>query len=151
MSKKKKTYLLIAAVVAVWGTIGYKLYSKSNPDRIKKDITSTVDFKRVQTKKHSEIKITPNYRDPFLGKAYKKKTTSVVKTKAPVKAPVEFPKIAFLGFIEGKTTAYIIQIHHLQEVFKIGETKQGITLKNANDQEIVIQYLGAFKSFPLKK
>ncbi|MFY0602966.1 MAG: hypothetical protein JXQ93_03385 [Flavobacteriaceae bacterium] len=149
MNKKNKTYILIIAVAAVWGTIGYKIYSNLNPEIPKKEIVGEVEFNRIQTKAVNKIEIKPDYRDPFLGKLYKrpvKKNTKKVKVK---KEPVQFPPIDFIGIIKGATTSYIIQINGQQEIFKPGQTYQGVMLKRAKAKNITVIYKGVLKTIQL--
>ncbi len=102
-------------------------------------------FKRVDTKKVERIDIQPDYRDYFLGKLYRKKK-KIKPVKKTVTPPVIFPPINFIGIIEGTTTSYIIQINGRQEIFKKGQTFQGITLKRVKNKSIIIKYKGASKT-----
>jgi len=146
MKNKNRTYLLLAAVVAVWGTIGYKLYSNMNPTTSKTAVVANTDFNRIQTKKGERKEIQPDYRDPFLGKIYRKKVQPKPVKKAIKKDPVMFPPIQFIGVISGKKTSYIIQINGQQEIFKTGQTQQGITLKKGTAKSVLISYKGISKT-----
>lgn len=146
MKNKNRTYLLLAAVVAVWGTIGYKLYSNMNPTTTKTSVVANTDFKRIETKKGDQREIQPDYRDPFLGKIYRRKVQPKVVKKTIKKDPVPFPPIQFIGVISGKTTSYIIQINGSQEIFKIGQTHQEITLKKGTNKSVLISYKGTSKT-----
>lgn len=146
MKNKNRTYLLLVAVVAVWGTIGYKLYSNMNPHVEKTKVIANTDFKRIQTSKGEQRTIQPDYRDPFLGKIYRKKTPAKPIKNTVKKPPVVFPPIQFVGFISGNTDSFIIQINGRQEIFKKGQTYQEVTLKKGDAKRIVIQYKRASKT-----
>jgi hypothetical protein len=151
MNKKNRTYILIIAVVAVWGTIGFKIYSNLNPSMPKAKAVGEIQFKRIEKKASEKIEIQPNYRDPFLGKLYKEKKRTVKTKKIVHKDPVQFPPINFIGLIEGKSVSYIIQINNQQEIFKLGQTFQGVTLKSAKSKEVTVKYKGKSKTILLRK
>lgn len=149
MKNKNRTYLLLVAVIAVWGTIGYKLFVGMNPSPIRTKTISNVDFKKVETKKGERIVIQPDYRDPFLGKIYRKKVKKPIIKKVPKKPPVVFPLVQFIGIVSGSETSYILQINGRQEIFKIGETYQEITLQKGSERSVLIRYKGASKKVAL--
>lgn len=151
MNKKNKTYLLIIAVIAVWGTIGYQLYMNMNPSVPQVQVTEETTFDKIQTKQQRKIEIAPDYRDPFLGKLYRKEKKKLPVKRQPKKIPVIFPKIEFIGLIEGNKKSYIIQINGSQEIFEIGQTFQGVTLKKAKNKSIIISYKKAPKEILLKE
>jgi len=77
MNKKGKTYLLIAVVLGIWGTIGYQVYSKLSPDETPILATnSSISFSPKQEITKDTFSISATHRDPFLGKPYQKKNTS---------------------------------------------------------------------------
>ncbi|QMU65039.1 MAG: hypothetical protein GKR88_12580 [Flavobacteriaceae bacterium] len=151
MNKKNKTYILLIAVAAVWGTIGYRIYSNMNPVSPAIQPVQNIGFKKIKPKQVDRIEIQPDYRDPFLGKIYKKKTPTRKKTPVKVKPAVVFPPIQFIGLIEGTTVSYIIEVNGHQEIFKIEQTFQQVTLKKAKDKNITIVYQGALKTISLKE
>lgn len=151
MNKKNRTYLLVIAVIVVWGTIAYKLFSNSNPDLPKTSVAGEINFKRIQSQPLEKIVIQPDYRDPFLGKLYRKKKPARTVKKVVKKPTVVFPQVLFIGFIEGAAKSYILQINGRQEIFAIGQTFQDITLKSVQDNEIVITYKGESRKIPLKE
>lgn len=151
MNKKNRTYILITAVVAVWGTIGYKIYSNLNPSMPNTKAVGETQFKRIEKRASEKIEIQPNYRDPFLGKLYREKKKTVKVKKTVRKDPVQFPPMNFIGIIEGKSTSYIIQINNQQEIFKLGQTFQGVTLKSAKSKEITVKYKGVLKTILLRQ
>ena len=79
MKTKKKTYLLLVLVVAVWGTIGYKVVSALNPElpEIKQQsFVENINFK-IDTKVDTfSVKLVN--RDPFLGTLLKKEVKKLV-------------------------------------------------------------------------
>ena len=146
MKNKNRTYILLVAVAAVWGTIGYKLYSNMNPSTEKAAIIANTDFERIQTQKGEQRAIQPDYRDPFLGKIYRKRVQPKTIKKTIKKDPIIFPPIQFIGVISGNTNSFIIQINGQQEIFKKGQAHQGVTLQKGDMKSVTIRFKGTSKT-----
>lgn len=147
MTKNQKTYALLFTVVVVWGAIGFQLYKHYNPAPVETHIGEVPKFIPQQGEKQVGYAIQPDYRDPFLGKIYKKKV-AVKKTKKP-KPKVNFPPIVFNGEIKGNQKLYIISINGKQEIFKLRQSIQGIQLIKASARSVVLKYQGVRKEFKL--
>ena len=148
MNKNQKTYLLLFAVALVWGAIGYQFFTRYKiNDPV---ITTNQVVKPYQQEKKQAVNYTiqPDYRDPFLGKIYRKKHP-VNKKITSSKPKVIFPKILYNGSINGSTKSYIISINGVQEVFQLKQTMKGITLVKANEREITLKYQGETKKYLL--
>jgi len=91
MKSKKNLYILLAAVVIIWGLIIYRIIANvSFSADIPQNFSSTIQPINEQIKLDS-FSIQANYRDPFLGKYIKKEVKKpVAKTgvKKVVKQPV---------------------------------------------------------------
>ena len=148
MSKNQKTYLLLVAVVIVWGAIGFQIYSYMDPEDYRPTIISATKYTPPKGEKTTEYTIQPDYRDPFLGKIYRKETHKKKVKKTP-KPPVIFPKISYNGVIKGAKSAYIITIGGTQEIFQLKQTIKGITLIRANENEVVLKYQKETKKYPI--
>ena len=149
MKKNQKTYLLLFAVAIVWGSIGYQLYSNYNPpapDIIENK--STYSFPKGENKNKSYT-IKPDYRDPFLGKIYRKKIPKVKKVTP--KPKVVFPNIVFKGIINGSKKSYIIAVNGVQEVFQIKHSFQNVTLVKVTEKAIRVKYQGETKEYTLEE
>ena len=147
MSKNQKTYLLLLAVIFVWGAIGYQFFQQYNPS-VKEELKpQAIRFKPQKQLQAVQYTIRPDYRDPFLGKLYKK---PVPKRKKVIPKPkVVFPNITYNGSIKGAKKSYIISINGAQEVFQVKQTMKGITLVKANENEVILKYKGEKKKFLL--
>ncbi len=106
-------YVLLPVVLAIWGTIGWKIYvglkdqdEHTGATQIEKPIAiDQVDAARLP--------IVANYRDPFLDGAVTHANTGqtgmpkpkavvapVVTVKAPVETPLHWPEISYSGLIK---------------------------------------------------
>ncbi len=153
MSKNQKTYLLLFAVVLVWGAIGFQFFSNYG--------STTVEVAPIKTKipDYSSAKskviytIQPDYRDPFLGKLYRK---PVKKKKTPPPSPspkivVVFPNIVFKGVIQGGEASFIVSINEMDEIFKAGDTYKEVKLIKGDEKEILVEYQKEKKAYPLRQ
>jgi len=146
MNKKQKTYFLLGAVILVWGAVGVQMYRYYEP-------SPSVSFKKIQkfrpkaTTQKIDYTITPNYRDPFLGKLYVKPKPKVQRKQA--KPEVIFPSITYHGIINGEKKAYIISIDGNQEIFKLNDVFKGVELVKGSEKEITLKFQGKRKKYSI--
>jgi hypothetical protein len=145
-----KTYLLLVAVLALWGAIGYKVISALSPSE--KEVVANevvVNFTPNQT----DIKnfdINPVPRDPFLGKishsTSKKRTpkTNYNKIKEP------WPQIEYQGMIKKQGAAsqvFIVNINQVQFMLRKNEVIQSIKLLDGTGKGIKVRFNKQIKTF----
>lgn len=148
MTKQQKTVGLLVAVLIVWGAIGYQIFMRLQPNAD----TTAIEIQRTFTpQKYTEKEfytIKEPYRDPFLGKF---PATKVIRTKKVKKLTVVFPSIVYNGIISGNTSqSYILTINGRQELFKLKETLNEVTLLKATVEEVMISYKGNKKTILLQ-
>ncbi|QXP72526.1 hypothetical protein H0I31_02160 [Tenacibaculum sp. AHE15PA] len=151
MSKQQKTYLLLAGVLAVWGVIGYQIFSQLSPTEnilpVKSENLKYVPKLKIEQEKYF---VKANYRDPFLGKLYATKKRKVKKI-TPQKETIPFPSVTYNGIIEGaQKKSYIITVNGKQEILKINQTFESITLLQANSKEAKIKFKGVIKRISIQ-
>lgn len=150
LNKKTKTYLLLAAVLGIWGTIAYKIITGLNSELPTVEPLEMVsDFNPKADISKETFTIKPIERDPFLGTLYQKKqkTTSKGALKA---TSVTFPLISYQGMIKkrkAKDKVFIININQKQHLLKIGQTRDSITLIKGSAKEIQLRYRNQYKVF----
>jgi hypothetical protein len=144
MSKNQKTVLLLITVVIIWTAVGWQvfnLYTPSEPIAIQ-----TIEkFEPTYSKKQTDYTIVVDYRDPFLGKLYKKPKPKAKKKK--VKPPVVFPVIAYNGMINGQSKTFIITIEGTQQLFKIGGVISGVELVKGDADKVILKYQNETKTY----
>jgi len=156
MKNKKNIYLLVPAVLLIWGIVGYKIYATLNSTN---DVTivdnNAIEFKPDEIKEVEKFTISANYRDPFLGKLYNnaKKSSSPVKKK--VKPTVIFPVITYNGMVSPKEanrpTLFLITINNKQQFLSAGEHVDGVKLLKGNSKEITIGFQNNKKTIPIQQ
>jgi hypothetical protein len=146
LKNKTKTYLLLAAVLGIWGTIGYRVMSGVNPtiSEVKEDNFDMV-FNPKSNTEIDTFSIQSLDRDPFLGTLSnaKKAKHSNIK-KEPLKRIIgNMPSITYSGLVKKQSTSnqvFVVTINNNQFLLKKGQIADSITLVKGNDKEIVIRY-----------
>lgn len=142
MKKQQKTYLLLVAVIAIWGMIGFQIYQRLNPSIVPiESLKIETNFQRQKVSETNYYDLKESYRDPFLADYPQKKT--IIKKSLPKKIlpTIPFPTIQYIGIIESNNTqSYILTINGKQEILKKGEVIQGIKLIKANQEEATVQF-----------
>jgi hypothetical protein len=150
MSKNQKTYLLLLAVAIIWGAVGFQFYSHYNPDIPEVTAPTSERFIPKQQSNITTYTIEPNYRDPFLGKLYKKPKPKLKKKKVQPKPEVVFPAISYHGIIKsGKKYTYLISINGSQHIYKLKQAIKGVELVTGDENEVKLKYQGVTKTYPI--
>ena len=162
MKNKKLLYVLIPAVLLVWGIIIYKIVAPGSGG----DDTSPLKNNEFITSSSTEIlndtfSINPNYRDPFLGKSIKKTIPSENKVsnvtiptviKKTTEPTIKWPSVIYAGLIKNKKSnkqLVLIQINGQSSSIKVGEIINGIELINIFKDSIEVKF-GNEKKFVVK-
>lgn len=144
MKNKTKTYLLIAAVLGIWGTITFKIINGINPDApeiAQLDFDETFNPKTI--KKSESFTIESLDRDPFLGTLSNNKKKSSKTIQKFTKKDDKFPSVLFNGIVKKQNTSnqvFVISINNTQHLLKKGQKVDSITLVKGNEKEIVIRF-----------
>jgi len=156
LDKKKKTYLLLVAVLGLWGTIGYQVISALDPEEsevVAENIS--IDFSPEKTKVDT-FSITKTERDPFLGKLTRntpktKKSQNRNAKKPDLENP--WPQIQYQGVVKkqgANSQIFIITINQQQYLLKRNQELEGIKLLKGNSKEIQVYYSKESKTFSVQ-
>ncbi len=141
INNKGKTYALLVVVLAIWGVVGYQVFSGLNPQPvIEQSAKISAVFKLKQYTEVDTFSIDKLDRDPFLGIIYKPQKKRLKKRK---KQPVNWPQISYQGIIseqKGEQNLYVITINGQQELLKKKETFNEVTLVNGTSEYIRVKY-----------
>lgn len=146
MNKKTKTYILLAAVLGVWGTIAYKIVNGLSPEDTKQTAqTFDVSFQPKTKVTVDTFSIQNVERDPFLGTLSTSKTNNKPKTTKNSNQIVtkNQPKITYAGLVKKQTTAdkvFVVNINNQQYLLKQGQSADSVKLLRGNTKEITIRY-----------
>ncbi|WP_111684213.1 hypothetical protein [Winogradskyella tangerina] len=149
MKTKKKTYVLLVLVIAVWGTIAYKIIVALNPEVPEFQKEDKVSITNFKIENHVDtFSVAKVNRDPFLG-TYVKKERSKTKSK---KKRVVWPQITYQGIIKsGSNVMYILSINGKQHLLKKGQVKDNIKLIHGNAKSLALRFKMQTKAFPIKQ
>lgn len=154
MNKNTKTYLLLAAVILIWGIVIYKIVSAGAEEP---DIISNVAIDKLEplaSKERDTFSITAEYRDPFLGTMAKKKVKTTKRTTKPKKPPQPEINIRYTGLItdqDTKSKIFFVSINGQQHLMSANDEVQKVRLLSGTESSIRVHYNGKTKSVALQK
>jgi hypothetical protein len=156
MKNKKNIFLLVPAVLLIWGIVGYKIYASLNSTN---DVAivdnNAIEFRPEVIIEVEKFTINANYRDPFLGKLYNnaKKSSNLIKKN--VKPTAVFPVITYNGMISPKQadrqTLFLITISDKQQFLAVGKQIDGVKLLKGNSREVTIAFQNNKKTIPIQQ
>lgn len=150
MKSKRNTYLLLAAVLGIWGIIAYRFLSYAAPDEV---ANSRVAFAAtpVPSYKKEDVPLDVRYRDPFLSKFYNTpaiasgtKGSAIYKPK-PLPEPITWPSLKYKGIVSDrneKRKVFMISINGVTLLLKEKTTEQGVTLISGDRKSVYVSYRG---------
>lgn len=150
MQKKKRTQLLLLAVVLIYGAIIIRFFILTGDENevIVSEIGVEKDFSPKEYATQKEFTISTNYRDPFLGKFPKTKkvisTKVEVVKKTPFNESVLVPQIVYQGIVSAVNASkkvYALLIDGRSFVLSEGEAVGDITVISGNETAITVKHL----------
>jgi cytoskeletal protein RodZ len=119
MKSKTSLWILIPAVLGIWGAIGWNVYSAMNGDE------DNTTVKTVESSQQTESKVAPDtfellldYPDPFNNETQKQKSTSPLihntnnhqytATAPAVKEEAQWPTIIYSGLVKQPATGKML-------------------------------------------
>lgn len=145
LKSKTKTYLLLVAVLGIWGAIAYKIISGMSPTitEVKRDDFNMV-FKPKTTTKVDTFTIQNLDKDPFLGTLTTKRKSSTTKRKAPIKKQGSpMPIISYSGSVKrqnGSNRVFVVNINNKQYLLNKGQVADSVQLVKGNENAIIVRY-----------
>ncbi len=145
MKSRVTTYLLVVAVLAVWGFIAWKFFF-SRPDTTE---AAPVRPAGRETPAHEEYVLTLDYPDPFLKGAFVEVLETAYQTTEPTyyEPPYvydEHPAIVYAGTIStGGRVSHIFEHEGLLHPLSQGETLDGYTLTKVFPDSVMLAKEGA--------
>jgi hypothetical protein len=169
VKNKKATYLLIALVVFIWGTIVFKIIKHVGPSDIPEQAFQPVMKADSFFEKDSVYQLNLKYSDPFLKGSYSKPVvveqkqsrtnTNIRRRIKPQetlkqKIPVTWPGLGFSGNIINDKTGEqlgLLIIDNDSYLFRKGETRFGITLLELYNDSIKVEFEKEIKTIIKEK
>jgi len=153
LNKQTKTYLLIAAVLGIWGTIVVKIISGINrSEEMPLAENAIASFKPQQKQIRDTFTIQTLERDPFLGTLASKEKTPKTTAITPSKITKDDPVVSYEGLIKkqgGSKQIHVLTIDGEQVLLKKGQTFNGVSLITAYKQSIKVRFNGKTQTLSL--
>lgn len=152
MKNKKAIYILLPAVILIWGLVAYRIYS-SVSDEKNIPITQSNIFAEKPAIVNDTFSIHNNYRDPFLdktnlwqaqeiGNSNPVKQTEVVKEVKQAEV-IRWPVILFSGLVKNQKSnkqIVLMTINGTSHLMKQGEQIAGISLTKVYKDSVEVTY-----------
>lgn len=140
MKNKKLTYILLPAVIGIWGMIFYRIYS--GMDGNDKPVAATGNMSAANSNAAAEDTFTliASYRDPFLGSMavvndHPKVSQPAANTPKPVEpkqvVAAPWPSVTYSGMIKNQKSSVqlaMLQVNGQGYTVKTGESIEGVQL-----------------------
>jgi type II secretory pathway component PulC len=143
MKSKKSLYILLAAVVIIWGLIIYRIITNVSFSAKQPQIYSNTH--QVETKQLvlDSFSIVANYRDPFLDKRRKLKTTKPVVKKTAIKKKI----------VEKPVKNIIKPNYNIRYKGLIAKqsNNKSLAILSINGKEVLLRYKENYKDLTLLK
>lgn len=139
MKNKKLIYVLLPAVLVIWGIIFYRIFNAAGGDD---NISSFSDTgaREAQVSSYADtFSIIGDYRDPFMGKlAIAERPKPVMRTQPRAKeekpqppVKIAWPSIGYSGMIKNQKSAVqlaMMQVNGQSYTLKAGQSAEGVQL-----------------------
>uniref|UniRef100_UPI00404B2F29 hypothetical protein n=1 Tax=Gelidibacter sp. TaxID=2018083 RepID=UPI00404B2F29 len=144
MKTKGKTYLLLAAVLGIWGIIGYKIISAFNPEipEVAPQEVSVAFNPKPQTAIDT-FTVQLVDRDPFLGTLQTKDKNTIPSNYRAVPKDTLWPQIRYGGMVKRQNTAeqiFVITINNQEHLVKKGQSVEEVKLLQGTAKNITVRY-----------
>jgi len=153
LNKKTKTYILLVAVLGIWGTIGYKIINGLTPEEsLSPNQNIDVSFNPEKRIKQDTFTITEVDRDPFLGTLSRVQSTIKPSINQTQRKTNHQPAITYSGLVKKQNTSdqvFVININNNQYLLKKGQVVDSVKLLRGNNKFITVSYKN--KSLTIKR
>lgn len=147
MKNKKMTYLMMLAVLVIWGYFFYTMFGSKDGGDINKMKASIIKLSEDTTQLPIDsFSILAAYRDPFLDKmaeGVKPASSSILKTPPTKKPETAWPQIAYFGLIKNQTSnkqLILMQINGKQHRIQLNQIVDELTLMKITRDSVQVKF-----------
>lgn len=154
MQRKKRTYLLLLFVAAIWGVLALKVIGAMGPDGERPP--APVPPPAIGTEGTGErdtFAIAANYRDPFLGTLPKGDVPKRAKVRTAKRPTPPKRTISLSGSVAQNGTSnrlYFVTIDGQQHIMSKNDKVDGVTLIWGGSGSIRVSYPGHTETIKLR-
>jgi hypothetical protein len=140
---------LLAAVLALWGYIGYLVYGYVKPTPPTNRVTNNGAPKPLAIEEES---LSLDYADPFLKKQASKPPKTSTLPQNTVKAVSEktsitWPKTLYMGYIKGSNTLIMLNYNGSTKIVSLGHKLDSFSILRATEESVTLGCNGVQKTF----
>lgn len=138
MKNKKLIYVLLPAVLAIWGIVFYRIFNAVGGDEPGNALNEHNEKAAQVTSYTDTFTISTDYRDPFMGKlAVENRPRTFVssppKRVDPKPQPVQvpWPTLGYSGMIKNQKSAVqlaMLQVNGQNYTLKAGQSAEGVQI-----------------------
>ena len=169
MKNKKLQFILIPAVLAIWGLIGWKIVNRGADDELP-DMEVSIPERGSQYQVQVDtFSLHAGYSDPFLDRSLLKKRSSSnipveqlggrrtppkqpPKQSKPTATPIIWPEVACLGRYKNKASTeqmVIVKVAGRERPMRQGDILMDMELLSIQSDSIVLKYKEETKALAL--
>lgn len=158
---KKANYILIPAVLILWGGVFWKVKKGIGKEPEALAVNEIEPFIQTESAiQNDTLKLVLDYPDPFLRRSYrtvpkKKDVIASTKKKTPKKKkePIVWPSVSYKGFIKNnqkEKTLCVLYINEQSHLMTESQTVNEIELVKVAKDSVLLVYKGEQKYFHKK-
>jgi hypothetical protein len=148
MKNKKLLYLLVPAVLLIWGGLFFRIYNRMNATAPAVEAFRNQGDSMSYQGMNDTFSIAPNYRDPFLHKnaSFRESDAKHVLKQKPKPAPeqnVKWPIVLYYGMIknqESNKQLVLVQVDGVSHRLKPGDRIGGLELKKVYRDSLALSF-----------
>lgn len=150
MKNKKLLYILVPAVLLIWGSIAYRAISYLNVHRGDQKFLVKKQKQGSLITVNDTFTLLLNYPDPF---GHLSRPNSFSKQSITQRRNCKWPQVQIYGIIsKGKTeegTLVSLRIDKQDAIIKVGEKIQNVKLVRIRSHSVILSFEGEQKQFTM--
>ncbi|HNU34432.1 MAG TPA: hypothetical protein PKN75_12670 [Bacteroidia bacterium] len=157
MKNKKAVFILLPAVLVLWGIVFYRIYNAVNPTENVYVISKSVDAPNQTSLITTDtFQLINNYPDPFMktvlvsrSKINRSSKVSNVRSKAAVNSNIVFPTIIYNGIIKNNNSKKVfamLNVNGKDYLLQQGNNVENLKLIKINPDSVLMA-LGSFSKY----
>jgi len=146
MKNKKMLYVLVPAVILIWGAVVFSIFSHiHNPDTSFEHYSSPA-YSKVSESDSSKYQLIANYRDPFNAGMKNSSEDEISEQEKlnkiqKMNQQVNWPNIEFLGKIShNKKWVVLLKVNNSNILMQEGDEKLNIKLLKMYNDSVLLNF-----------
>lgn len=148
-NNKAVTYVLLAAVAAIWGWVIFKLVSGGSSDEINNNAFNTNVKTETSNAQLDTFSLIADYRDPFVIKYVSVNDAEDLNLEEDkqknekIKPRIDWPSIKYGGTVKSKTSEKRIALVNIEEkpyLLSVGETAQEVLITAIYSDSLMVKF-----------